>query len=84
MSLEVSKTKHGSFELLAQRDWRGQISQYNIEREKQEEREIELTWLREMGGGRSLQSQEGFTPWATPGSQALCMSVVPLLFSHSP
>jgi hypothetical protein len=60
--LEVSKTKHRSFLLLAQRDGREQFSQYNLERERkegeQEERKLGLTWLREMEGSNSLQSQE--------------------------
>jgi hypothetical protein len=58
VSLDVSKTNHRELLLLAQRDGRGQISQYNLEGRETRRREIKLTWLREMGGGRSLQSQE--------------------------
>jgi hypothetical protein len=34
VSLDVSKTKHGELVLLAQRDGRGQISQYNLEKKE--------------------------------------------------
>jgi hypothetical protein len=33
----------------------GTISQYNLEKEKHEEREIELAWLREMEGTISAE-----------------------------
>jgi hypothetical protein len=62
MSLKFSKTKHRELLLLAQRDGRERISQYNLEKEKkerkQEEGKLGLTWLREMEGNGSLQSQE--------------------------
>jgi hypothetical protein len=34
VSLDVSKTKHRELLLLAQRDGRGQISQYNLEKKE--------------------------------------------------
>jgi hypothetical protein len=37
------------------REMEGTISQYNLEKEKHEEREIELAWLREMEGTISAE-----------------------------